>query len=124
MTVKELYDRIGGNYEEVIGRLSSERLVTKFVIKFLDDKTVPELKDAVEKGDREMIFRAAHTLKGVAANLAFSEILKQAEIITEATRNVPGKEPDEKTDINAAFATLYAAYEKTVTAIKEFAAEQ
>ena len=37
MTLKECYAAMGGDYDEVIGRLRSERLVQKFVLKFLDD---------------------------------------------------------------------------------------
>ena len=37
MTLKECYAALGGDYDEVIGRLRSERLVQKFVLKFLDD---------------------------------------------------------------------------------------
>ena len=37
MTLQECYAAMGGNYEDAIGRLRSERLVQKFVLKFLDD---------------------------------------------------------------------------------------
>ena len=37
MTLQECYTAMGGNYEDAIGRLRSERLVRKFVLKFLDD---------------------------------------------------------------------------------------
>ena len=37
MTLKECYDALGGDYDEAMGRLRSERLVQKFVLKFLDD---------------------------------------------------------------------------------------
>ena len=37
MTLKECYEKMEANYDEVIGRLRSERLVQKFALKFLDD---------------------------------------------------------------------------------------
>ena len=37
MTLRECYDALGGSYDEVLGRLRSERLVQKFVLKFLAD---------------------------------------------------------------------------------------
>ena len=37
MTLQECYTALGGNYDDAISRLRSERLVTKFVVKFLDD---------------------------------------------------------------------------------------
>lgn len=39
MTLKECYIAIGGDYENVLERLRSERLVQKFVLRFLDDKS-------------------------------------------------------------------------------------
>ena len=43
MTVKELYDQIGGNYDEVIGRLFTDELVKRILEKFLDDTMCPDL---------------------------------------------------------------------------------
>ena len=37
MTLQECYAAMGGNYDDAIGRLRSERLVQKFVLKFLTD---------------------------------------------------------------------------------------
>ena len=39
MTLQECYAALGGDYDEVIGRLRSERMVQKFVLRFLDDKS-------------------------------------------------------------------------------------
>ena len=44
MTLKECYEILGGGYEDVLSRFMSERLVQKFVIKFLDDKSFDNLK--------------------------------------------------------------------------------
>ena len=37
MTIQECYEAIGGNYEEVLGRLQREALIRKFTLKFLED---------------------------------------------------------------------------------------
>ena len=37
MTLKECYTALEGDYEEVIARLRSEKMVQKFVLKFLND---------------------------------------------------------------------------------------
>jgi len=86
MTIKECYSRFGGNYEEVIERLGSEGLVERFMLKFKNDKSMASLKEAVEKGDIEGSFMAAHTLKGVSANLSFSALQKVASDLTEQLR--------------------------------------
>ena len=49
MTLKECYDALGGDYEEAIGRLRSERLVQKFVLKFLSDGSYDLLNSSFEK---------------------------------------------------------------------------
>ena len=39
MTLQECYAAMGGNYEEVLGRLRSDRLIQKFVMKFVNDSS-------------------------------------------------------------------------------------
>ena len=86
MTIEQCYQEMGGNYAEVCGRLPSQRLVEKFVRKFLDDQSYAELTAAMAAGDHDVAFRAAHTLKGVAANLGFSRLTNSASQLTEALR--------------------------------------
>ena len=38
MTIKECYEQIGANYEDVRSRLRSDLLIRKFFLKFPDDK--------------------------------------------------------------------------------------
>ena len=52
----------------------SERLVQKFVLKFLDDGGYALLRSSLEAGDREVAFRVAHTIKGVCTNLVFNDL--------------------------------------------------
>ena len=39
MELKEVYEKIGGDYDDVVRRLMGEKLVRKFLLKFLDDKS-------------------------------------------------------------------------------------
>ena len=48
MTLQECYEVIGGNYEDVLKRLRSEVLIRKFTLKFLEDKSYSQLKQALE----------------------------------------------------------------------------
>ena len=59
MTLQECYGKLGGSYDEVISRLRSERLVQKFVLKFLDDGSYETLVRAVGEKNQEEAFRAA-----------------------------------------------------------------
>lgn len=67
MTIKECYEQIGADYEDVRSRLRSDLLIRKFFLKFPDDKSFGQLKEALKSGDREGAFRGVHTLKGGGA---------------------------------------------------------
>ena len=86
MTIQECYQKLGGEFAQVEKRLPSVSLVRKFIIKFLDDDSYSKLCLAVQNGQREEAFRAAHTLKGVSANLGFSRLLTSAGALTELLR--------------------------------------
>ncbi len=47
MSLKECYDKMGADYEDVLSRLRSEVLVRKFALKFLDDDSYANLKAAI-----------------------------------------------------------------------------
>lgn len=86
MTIEELYTALHGNYSEAKMRLLNDTLIEKFLKKFLNDETMKELLQAVEAGDRELSFRMVHTLKGVAANMAFTDLKNAASTLTEYMR--------------------------------------
>lgn len=46
--MQECYEAIGGNYEAVLGRLHSETLIRRFALKFLEDQSYIQLKQALE----------------------------------------------------------------------------
>ena len=74
MTMQECYKAIGGNYEAVLGRLHSEALIQRFTLKFLEDQSYLQLKQALENKNYEDAFRSAHTLKGVCQKLSFDRL--------------------------------------------------
>ena len=86
MTTREFYESIGANYDNVLGRFGSEKMITKFAKRFADDKTFQELCDAIEKKDAAEAFRMAHTLKGICSNLGFDELYKASYDLTEDLR--------------------------------------
>ena len=59
MTICEFYTVIGGNYDEVLGRLQHEELVRRFVKRFLTDRTHENLVAARNNNDVASAFRAA-----------------------------------------------------------------
>ena len=79
MTMQECYEAIGGNYEAVLGRLHSEALIRRFALKFLEDQSYIQLKQALENKNYEDAFRGAHTLKGVCQNLSFDRLYEVSD---------------------------------------------
>lgn len=116
MTLQECYAAMGGNYDEVLGRLRSDRLIQKFVLKFVDDGSYQLLLDSLAAGDRDEAFRAAHTIKGVCANLAFNTLLASSEELTEALREGKPPQPGEE----ELAARVKADYERTRQAIQAY----
>ncbi len=86
MTEREFYDAIGGNYAEARDRLMQDALIRRFVRKFPDDPNFALLGAAVADGRWDEAFAAAHTLKGVALNLAFARLSHAATALTDALR--------------------------------------
>lgn len=87
MTLKECYQELKGDYDEANERFMTESIMERFVLKFPKDGSMAELKAAVEAGDIEGSFKAAHTLKGLAANMAFSNLMLSAAELTEQLRS-------------------------------------
>lgn len=86
MTIKECYEAMGGDYEDVFKRLMSEARIKKFALMFKKDPSMSQLTQAMDAGDIETAFRAAHTLKGICANLGFKSLFEVSYEITEALR--------------------------------------
>ncbi|MCI8879546.1 MAG: Hpt domain-containing protein [Clostridiaceae bacterium] len=116
MTLQECYAAMGGSYEDAIGRLRSEKLVLKFVLKFLDDGSFGLLCSSMESGDYAEAFRAAHTIKGVCQNLSFSRLSDSSARLTEALRGGKGEGAD------ALLEEVRADYQATADAIRALAA--
>ena len=74
MNIYEIYALAGENATDVVNRFGSEVVVEKFALRFLDDPSYENLVSALSSGDTQAAFRAAHTLKGIAANLGFNNL--------------------------------------------------
>ena len=129
MSLKECYDKMGADYEDVLSRLRSEVLVRKFALKFLDDDSYANLKAAMESGNAPEAFRGAHTLKGVAVNLGFTALYNVSSALTgplykaaaEVTESLRPSETSSG-DMEKAAKLMPAVdeeYARTIAAIKE-----
>ena len=69
MSIKDAYDALGADYGDVEKRFGGDAMVERFAGKFCDDDSMEKLADGMETRDAKAAFVAAHTLKGICANL-------------------------------------------------------
>lgn len=112
MTVRECYEQIGGNYEEVQRRLCSDALIQKFLGKFLLDESYAKVLQGLREETPDEAFRAAHTLKGVCQNLGLGRLSESSAALTEALRGGKSHVTMEQLE------QLEKDYEVTVAAIR------
>ena len=116
MTLRDCYEAMGADYDGVMGRLRSERMVQKFALKFLADPSYELLTSSMAAENYEEAFRAAHTIKGVCQNLGFTALMSSSSRLTEALRS--GVTPEAP----ALAKEVAADYERTAAALKELQA--
>ncbi len=114
MDLKACYIALGGDFDEVMGRLHREQIVEKFILKFLDDDSFRLLKESIDNGNYEEAFRAAHTIKGICQNLSFTKLYKSSNLMTEAFRNGKPK------DAEKLLPQVSCDYLQTIEAIKKY----
>lgn len=117
MTIQELYATLGGNYDDIMRRMRSERIARKFLLRFLEDKTFESLEQALNSGQQEEAFRAAHTLKGLSLNMGFTKLIDSSQRLTEAVRI------ELTPEAASLFQEVSSDYAKTVEAIRGLDAE-
>ncbi len=116
MNIGDFFSLVGGDYSEVSARLVSEKLILKYVKRFVDDAEYDNLISAIQKADVKEAFRAAHTLKGNCATLGLCNISRDASVITEILRNADEIDYEK---IENALTSLKESYESTINAIKD-----
>ena len=117
MDVKQCYEKMGGDYDDVMSRLRTDERIKKFALKFLADGSYDSLCRTLEAEDYSEAFRAAHTLKGVSQNLGFTGLYMASETLTEMLRSHPEDYTPSMLD------GLKAEYEKTFAAVRKLQAE-
>ena len=114
MTVKECYEVMKGDYDDVMSRLRTDERIKKFLLKVLSDPSFTNLCNALENKDVEEAFRAAHTLKGVCKNMSLTGLAYSASNLTEALR---GK-TEIGDDVDALFKKVKKDYALTMACIQ------
>lgn len=87
MTVKECYDLMGADYDDVISRLMNDKMVEKFLPKVISDQSYALLCSSLEEKNVKEAFRAAHTMKGVCQNMSLTRLKDSVSLLTEQLRD-------------------------------------
>ena len=119
MTLKELYANIGGNYDQAVKVMRSEKLIDRYVRKLKDSGVDKSLAQAKEAMDGQMIFESAHGLKGLAGNLGLINLADAANEITEEFRpGNPRNMSDE--EVQAKIDDILTMYNTAVEGIRQY----
>lgn len=86
MTLQELYQSIGGDYDQAIRVLRVEKLIDKHIRKYPAGGVAAAVIAAGENMNGQALFEAAHAMKGVCGNLGLRELADLASAITEEFR--------------------------------------
>lgn len=86
MTLDDLI-AFGANVDEGLGRcMNNEGFYLRLVESLKGEKGFESLKAAIDAGDLDAAFEAAHALKGVLGNLAITPLFEPMSEITELLR--------------------------------------
>jgi HPt (histidine-containing phosphotransfer) domain-containing protein len=88
MEISAFYREIGVDVKDVVSRMGlTEKHLKKYLRKFMDNKEYDKLTRAVEENDSYNVEWAAHTLKGVCANLGLNNLLSDFQEIVNSVRS-------------------------------------
>ena len=122
MTLKELYDTIGGDYDQALRVLRIEKLIDKHIRRFPTNTIFADMDGALKSMDANGLFESSHAMKGVCSNLGLVNIASLASEISEEFR--PGN-PRTMTDQEVAekVARIDALYETAKEGIRKYESE-
>ena len=86
MTIRKLYQNIGGDFDQALRVLRVDKLVDKHIRKFTKNGVVENLLSAGESMDAGALFDAAHALKGVCSNLGLTRLSELSSEVCEEFR--------------------------------------
>ena len=119
MTIQQLYEKIGGNYEQAVRVMKKDKLIDKYIRKLGSSDVGEKLAQAGETMDGVKLFESAHAMKGVCANMGFDKMAAAAGEITEEFR--PGNPRSLSDDeVKARIADIGVMYRHTVDGIRQY----
>ncbi len=119
MTIKELYEKIGGNYEQAVRVMKSDRLIDKYVRKLTASQVAESLAEAGKTMDPVKLFESAHAMKGVCSNLGLESLASAVNEITEEFRPGNARRLSDA-DVRARLDAIARQYEITAEGIRDY----
>lgn len=87
MNLREFYDKVGGNYDDAMGRLLTEKRIVKYLRKLPDTGDAENMNAAFAAGNWEDAFRFSHNVKGVSLNLSLTSLAETAAVLCDTVRH-------------------------------------
>ncbi len=122
MTLRELYENIGEDYEQALRILRAEKLVDKHIRKLPRNGLIEALTAAGESMDPAQLFEAAHAAKGNCGNLGLTQLYAAASEIAEEFRPGNPRRMDDGA-VREKLRAVDALYRKTAEEIRRYEAE-
>ena len=120
MSLETCYNALEGDYQTVFNRLNkNERIIKKFVLKFLEDPSYDLLEKSLKEKDYKEAFRADHTIKGICQNLSFTRLYTSINLLAETLRS----ETIDMESLPELVQTVEKDYQITVDAVRALQAE-
>lgn len=114
MNVREFYAAVGGDYDEAMGRLLTEKRIVKYLRKLPETGDVAGMNTAFASGNWEDAFRFSHNVKGVSLNLSLTSLANSAAELCDTVRHGAPQ-----VDFSGMLADVNEKYDFTVKAIGE-----
>ena len=119
MTIEELYEQIGGDYEQAKRVLRMDKLIDKHIRKLATNAIIDALIAAGDALDPTAMFEAAHAVKGYCANLGLTRIADLASELSEEYRpGNPRKMSDE--EVREKLDEVRECYRRAVEGVEQY----
>ena len=119
MTLQELYQTIGGDYDQAVRVLRMDKLIDKHIRKLTKNGVVEALLDAGKAMDPTQLFETSHAVKGICANLGLTELSKAASEISEEYRPGNSRTMSDQ-EVAARLGHIEEMYQKTADGIRKY----
>ncbi|HCI74414.1 MAG TPA: hypothetical protein DHV42_07775 [Lachnospiraceae bacterium] len=121
VTLKELYQTIGGDYDQALRVLRMDKLIDKHIRKYVNNGVVEKLLDAGNRMDPAEMFDCAHAMKGISGNLGLMDLSEMASELSEEFRAGNARKMSDD-EVAKKLAAIAACYAKTADGIRAYAA--